>query len=435
MCEHQLVKSKAGYLCLNCGYAGPGKRSAKSPTVARVASPPEQTKTASPAPQLSSQPVAETPPSPPAPPKNPRPVKTITVVAVIVLVLGILLAAYILPARAAGRNFQTKVAAANSFNLAGNLSLHGSAFLEVVNSNLDFNGVYAKKGTSDQLNFDGQFGNRNYQGTMVAKGGNLYTKLSGNDLPFIRYNQGAYTYRLQSNQYYQTKLDTSLYKYYCETRPDSKYPSALVWYQAIRQIQLHYSPLILYGQKADGHTTTHLRGSVDSHSLAAAWENINSSLPQGCDIDLLVSNLNQLNVTYDLWTSTSYDKLILHLNSKDLGLSGTLTLKFDQYNAATEPSLPTGASNLGDIFAARAGIQTRDYQRRSDVDAISAALKKYFLANKTLPSSLAKLAPKYLTSVPKDPNGSDYHYTVVRKTYTVSTTLEDTGATYAASGP
>jgi len=365
-----------------------------------------------------------------------KPVRTATLVVVGLVIFGALAAAYVLPAQAAAKQFNKKLATASSFHFNGSLQMTGSSFLSVLNSNLTYDGNYTSKGQSNQMAYNGTFASRNYTGTLVTTGGNLYSQMTGNDLPFIRYNQGIATYHITPNDWYQTKLDNSLYKYYCETTPQTKYPSALAWYQAIRQVKLQPSALVIYGQSIDGHSTTHLRGSIPGKDLNNAWANINSSLPSGCQWNNLVSDISDLKVTYDLYTSTSYDQIQLHFNDKELGLSGTIITKLSQYNAADTVTAPVGAKSLADIFAGRAAIQTRDFQRRADVDKLKKAIDAYYAANKqTLPASLAKLAPKYISVIPKDPNGSNYSYTVTKKTYTLSATLEDSGQLYTITGP
>ena len=375
-------------------------------------------------------------PKAPRPKKPAKPVRTITLVVVAVIVVAALLAAYILPARAASHQFNDKLAAANSFHFAGTLKVTGSSFLSVLNSNLNFSGNYTKKGQGDQIDYNGVFASRSYTGSLIATGGNLYSKISGSDMPFIRYNQGIATYHLNSGDWYSNKIDSSLYKYYCETKPDTKYPSPLIWYQAIRQIKNQPSALIAYDQKVDGHVTTHLRGSFAGKDISSAWNNINSSLPTGCEWNNLLGDISDIKVNYDLFTSKNYDEIQLHFNNPQLGVSGELVATLDQYDVASTVTAPSGAISLSNIFAVRAAIQARDYQRRTDIDALKVAVDKYYAANKnTLPSSLSKLTSKYIAAVPKDPNGSAYKYTVTKKTYTLSATLEDSGQLYTVTGP
>lgn len=311
----------------------------------------------------------------------------------------------------------------------------GSSFLSVLDSNLTYSGVYSTK-AANQLNYAGTFASRQYTGTFIANKGQLYSQMTGSDLPFIRYNQGIATYHITPNDWYTTPIDTSLYKNYCETRPDTKFPSPLVWYQAIRQVKMQPSPLIEYGQKVDGHSTTHLRGSISGKDFNIAWNNINSTLPDGCEWNNQIEDLSGLVIHYDAWTSTSFDRIQLNFSDKDLGVKGTLVLNMDQYNQPQTVAIPTVTKSLPDIFSGRAAIQARDFTRRGDIDALKVALDNYAKANKaTPPSSLSKLAPKYIAAIPKDPNGASYSYTVTKKTYTLSATLEDAGQLYTVTGP
>lgn len=369
----------------------------------------------------------------PGRPKQPGRAAAITSTVVAIILLG--LAAYILPARAAAQRLTTKLAGASNIHYTGSLVMTGSSFLSVLDSNLTFSGSYATK-AANQLNYDGVFASRNYRGSFISSHGKLYSQMTGNDLPFIRFNQGIATYHITPGDWYSSKLDTSLYKYYCETRPDTKYPSPLVWYQAIRQIKLHPSPLIGYDQKVAGHSTTHLRGTISGKDLNTAWANINSTLPEGCEWNNQLEDLSGMEITFDTWTSASFDRIVLHFNDKDLGVTGNLTLNLDQYNQPANVMVPPSAKNLADIFSGRAAIQARDFTRRANIDAIKVALDKYAKANKsTPPSSLSKLAPKYIAAVPKDPKGIDYSYSVSKKTYTLNATLEDAGQLYTVTGP
>lgn len=378
----------------------------------------------------------EPPTPPPAATKHHRkPMRTVTLVGAIIVILALAVAAYILPAQAATRAFNKKIANAQSFGYTGNLTIKAESFLSVLSSNLDFHGIYATKGPGE-LDYTGLFASRNYTGTFISNHGQLYTKMAGNDLPFIRYNQGLNTYHLLPATWYQTKLDTGMYKYYCETRPDTKYPSPLVWYQALRQIKLRPSPLVGYAQRVDGHTTTHLQANISGQQLNAAWSNINSSLPDDCQWNTLLEDVSGINVHVDAWTSPSFDKIVLTFKDRDLGVTGTLTMKLSQYNQTATPTVPTTTTDLAGIFSVRAAIQARDYSRRADIDALNAAIKKYYVAKKTLPTALSKLAPADIATIPTDPtSGAQYTYTVTKKTYTLSATLEDSGQLYTVSGP
>ena len=345
--------------------------------------------------------------------------------------------AYLLPGLLAAKHFQSKVKTSSSFKLHGQMVIQASSFLTILQSNLSFSGALNKTKNQGQLSYSGVFGSRTYNGEGILTGGLLYNKLSGSDLPFIRYNQGVATYHLLNNQWYQTKPGNELYKYYCETRPETKYPSGLIWLEALNSIKLRPAPYALYFDSVAGHRTTHLKGSLNSASLAAAWAKINAAQPDDCQIELAFGDLSQLAITYDLWTSPSFDQIKLHLKSKQIGLAGTITLQLSAYNQPTTITAPTNALDLSGIFGTRAAIQARDYQRRADVDALKVALNAYFKANKTLPSDLTSLAPKYIATIPHDPTtATNYNYVQIkRKTYTISTILEDNGALYSDTGP
>jgi len=374
--------------------------------------------------------------SPPPKPKHRRPVRTMAFIGVAVGIVVLAAAAYVLPAAAAARALNKKLDSAQSFAMTGNLTIKANSFLSVLSSNLNFNGTYSAK-SANSLNYSGVFASRNYTGSFITDHSQLYSQMTGADLPFIRYNQGLDTYHILPSVWYQTKADNSLYKYYCETRPDTKYPSPLVWYQALRQVKLRPSPLIEYAQTVDGHSTTHLQGSISGQELNAAWNNINSSLPDDCQWNNLLADVSGLNVHYDAWTSKSFDQIELHFNDKDLGINGTMLLKLNQYNQAPAPVVPTNTLDLANIFAVRAAIQSRDYTRRANVDAISSALNAYYAAKKNLPASLVKLTPTYIKTIPTDPSTgtASYTYATVKNTYSISTVLEDAGQLYTDTGP
>ncbi len=427
-CQNPLVKSKVGHLCLVCGLLHKSGR--KRPTVA-TSTPVSEAVGAPIVPVVADHPDSL---SPTPPPHHRRWIWRMAIGAVALIVLAVV---YLVPGWLAGRHFEHKLMAASSFQLHGQMVMQASSFLTILQSNLGFSGAVDKTKGQTELSYDGVFGSRRYSGQSLLAGGRLYTKLSGSDLPFIRYNQGAATYHLVSNQWYVTQTGDELYKYYCQTQPSTKYPSGLIWLEALNQVKLRYSPLILYAQSVGGHRTTHLRGSIDSASLAAAWAKVNAAQPQDCQIELVIDDLAKLGITYDLWTSPSFDQIKLHLNDKEIGLTGTVTIQLNGYNEPTDIVAPAGALNLTDLFAVRAAIQGRDYQRRADVDALGAALKTYYAANKTLPMGLAALAPKYIAALPHDPtSGQSYSYVQVKhKTFSVTTTLEDGGALYQATGP
>ena len=430
-CGHPLTESKNGQLCLNCGYVH--RQAAEPPVVVTLESArPAVAAEAAAAPEVTSsnEPSAHNRPMR----RWHRRVFTGLIAATAVIIVAI---AYLVPGFLAAKHFQSKVKTSSSFKLQGQMVMQASSFLTILQSNLNFSGAVDKTKSQAQLSYQGVFGSRTYNGEGILTGGLLYNQLSGSDLPFIRYNQGAATYHLLGGQWYQTKPGNQLYKYYCETRPETKYPSGLIWLEAFNSIKLQPAPYALYFDNVAGHRTTHLKGSLNSAGLAAAWARVNAAQPDACQIDLAFGDLSQLAITYDLWTSPSFDQIKLHLKSQQIGLTGTVTLQLSGYNQPTTISAPAGALDLSGIFATRAAIQTRDYQRRADVDALKAALNAYFKANKTLPTDLASLAPKYIATIPHDPKtNQSYNYVQIkRKTYTISTILEDNGALYSDSGP
>lgn len=436
-CQNPLVKSKAGLLCFVCGLVHrPGKKESVAATVPVAPTTPPPVETTLEATEI----VPTVAPITPQMPELPKPKgfrKKLKIGLLVVVGLVLVLVAYIIPGWLAGRHFETKINDAQAFRIHGQMVMKASSFLTILQSNLNFNGAIDKAHGNAELSYQGVFGSRTYNGQSVITGGQFYNKLSGNDLPFIRYNQGIATYHLANNQWYSTKTGNELYKYYCETRPDTKYPSGLIWLEALNQIKQHPSPLVIYNQTVDGHRVTHLRGSIDSKTMATAWAKLNAAQPASCQIELVIDDLSKLGTTYDLWTSPSFDQIKLHLSDKEIGLAGTITIQLDNYNQPTTITAPASALDLANVFAVRAAIQARDYQRRANVDALGAALKAYYTANKTLPTSLSSLAPKYVTTLPHDPvTGQNYSYTQVKhKTFTVSTTLEDSGILYQSTGP
>ncbi len=78
--------------------------------------------------------------------------------------------------------------------------------------------------------------------------------------------------------------------------------------------------------------------------------------------------------------------------------------------------------------------EERDLQRYGDVNMIKLALGSWFSDNKAYPDSLDQLSPRYLKTVPKDPDGPGYGYQKRDLTFVISFTLEQ-GVLAFAKGP
>ena len=82
----------------------------------------------------------------------------------------------------------------------------------------------------------------------------------------------------------------------------------------------------------------------------------------------------------------------------------------------------------------KAREQSRDAKRKSDLSAISAAIEMYYAQIRSYPANLTILTNvnnQFISSIPKDPKGTDYIYILDSPTnpkkYVLDAVLESTG--------
>jgi hypothetical protein len=461
-----MVQSAVGWLCSNCGHVAAAKpakpvkaKAVKSsasgpsaPIPQTVADPPEPSSPgdSDAAAETTLKSAPETTPDPTAPKSDVhvgtkrRRWRTILLAALVLLAaLGALFYfGYYAPARAAWKQFNQRLGASHSAHYAGTFEFEGQQFLSALNSNLKFEGEYDKSQPGKLVvgtKFDGLWAAQRYDGQAAVDGRNLYFKVDGPVRPVIRYSQSNFLYPL-TPAWHKTPLDDSLYSNYCETRDGFKAPTGLFWIQTARSIKFRTSPLLNPWARLNGNRAVHFKGTVDTVSLVEAIDKINSSLPSSCGLAIAGSDLAKAKVSYDFWTGSDFDRLVLRLEDNSLGATATLTLQSGLYGQAQKVDLPAAAVDLGQIRVEQQALLNRDQDRRADIESVQAALTAYYNANRQrYPAGLSALAPRYLPSLPADPKtGQAYVYSTTnsRRAYSLSASLEEPGAgTLTVNGP
>lgn len=83
-----------------------------------------------------------------------------------------------------------------------------------------------------------------------------------------------------------------------------------------------------------------------------------------------------------------------------------------------------------------ASKKARDSRRMADMEKIRIALELYRQGTgSSYPATTGALVPNYLQTVPTGPKGETYVYTHSGYTYSLSTSLEETGVGYSVINP
>jgi hypothetical protein len=457
------VQSAVGWLCGNCGHVAstPAKptKAATKPKLANATANAKPTETVAqsvpaspptPPPAPTPDPVEQSSPTQPKPVvpehqprRRPRLAKFVAVLILIATVGGALFYfGYYSPALAAWKKYQSRLASSPSAHFAGTIEFKGEQFLSAMNSNLHFSGQYDKsdpKSLKADTKFDGIWGNQRYDGQAALDGSNLYFKIDSANRPVIRYSQSNFLYPVTAD-WHKTTLDNSLYSNYCETRADFKAPSGLFWVQTARSLKLKTSPIVNPWAKLNGSRAAYFRGTVDTASLAAAIDNLNAALPQGCGLQISGPDIAKAKVTYQFWTGTDFDRFVLRLEDPTLGADATITLQNGSYGKADKVVIPASAVDLNQLRQQQQELLNRDQVRKADVESIKAALTSFYNANRQrYPASLNVLVPRYMPLMPTDPKTKQpYAYTTAnsRRSFTLSANLEEPGSgAFTVTGP
>ncbi len=101
-------------------------------------------------------------------------------------------------------------------------------------------------------------------------------------------------------------------------------------------------------EKVAGHTTTHYTGTIDFNKLQKIVDTANKGMSADCKIELSKEDYKDLTISYDLWTSKSFDRIVLKMVSTGKDTKGTSIVTVDSsgYNKAVKIEAPKGAKDF-----------------------------------------------------------------------------------------
>lgn len=274
--------------------------------------------------------------------------------AILLFSAGVGEAVQILNRQQALIDFVGKLQAAQSANLSGNFVFTGRDFLSIYNSDVRFDAAY-RQGPGQPLDsaakFYGKFATKSYDGQALTHLGELYFNLAGADLPVIRYKQSQQLYQIQP-QWYKSRIDRSLYDYACQSHAQVEQSATLRLYGLLSNVHPGQARMVAK-EKLDGHDVTHYVGSVAPGNFPDLAKQFYNQLPPDCSPPFGPSDLKDVKLDYDLWTSPDFDRIKFSLDDKVLHANGYLQADISNYNGPVDIPTPPPAIDLHQLLEAQ----------------------------------------------------------------------------------
>lgn len=99
-----------------------------------------------------------------------------------------------------------------------------------------------------------------------------------------------------------------------------------------------------------GHQTTHYKGELDNAKLTTYIADVNKKLSADCQINLNYDEYKDLLVTYDVWTSSDFDRFKANFYDTQQKTSVDLTLDLSDFNKPVTITAPTNAKDINTLF-------------------------------------------------------------------------------------
>lgn len=270
-----------------------------------------------------------------------------------------------------------------------------------------------------------------------------------------------------SKDWYKIVLDDNAEANKC-TSQSSKNSKNFLGSQVLTDLPLKNVKTVSLWETVAGHRTTHYRGELNNAKLQAYIDKANQDLSADCKITLSAKELEDTNISYDLWSGADFDRLRIRANDTKSKSQIESTVDSSGYNKPVKIVAPANAKELKDILSGLYGGDTtsstsspspasspsptsasavslqakaRDTQRQADLRSLQKGLEVYFVDNSAYPVALINLTqgqdPIYKT-IPVDPVGKSpygYVYTptpagckTTCDNYTLSARLENAAA-------
>jgi hypothetical protein len=424
-CQHAMIASAHGWMCLECGHLE-GSKSAAKPKASKPVVVAQDTPAADKPPQAPAITTGNVMdhtaaaanvhdrPAAPASKKRVRKLAVIAAIGLLVLSAGGALAyqTIVLGPQQALPRYLGKVSGASSAQFKSTLAFSSDqAGWRDYKTNLNLSGSYDLKDKANPkmaVQLNGGIGPGQLKGEVVTADQSLFFKIES--LGLLE-GMGLKTdkdwYRLGLNDVNSTgKCGDAL-----ADNPGIK--------KLIENLPLKNPRLINLFDKVDGKTAAHYAGSIDMDQLPGVVAEANKTLSADCQLDLTAKDVAGVTFDYDLWSGNNFDRLIVVMKLDRY--QATVNLAFDSfdYNRPANIKVPANARDLSEVLKAynnAAEEKTRDSQRRQDIDAVAAALESYKAAKKGYPpgsyANLSVLVPAQMAALPQDPStGSGYSYT------------------------
>lgn len=347
-----------------------------------------------------------------APKKTRRVPKLAIIIAVVLLVFGgagaFAFQAVVLGPQQAPGKYLAKLVKANTAVFSGNVK-----FTSEDEDYANFKLTTRVKGKYDitdpnkprfQMALDGSFGDGSMKGELILLERMLYFRAEQFDLlSALGMNLGK--------DWYKYELPEESLKNECAE------PVEAATQKLASKLPLKDPKLVKLFDKVDGRTANHYRGAIDLAKLPAVVDEVNKDLSADCKMDAGEEDLKNLTITYDLWSSSNFDRLVIVFKDSKTKSTIEITLDTSDYNKAVQLEAPAGAKDAAEILgSAIPEPDPADEERREELQAVQSALERYYASNGYYPAGnyaglKTPLVATYLASLPVDPGGKSYVYT------------------------
>jgi hypothetical protein len=392
-----------------------------------------------------------------------KPIMIGAVIAVLLLVGGAAAKMFLLDPGQAPVAYAARLLSAKtgSFSvLASSSSSDSSALLGEGKISVTGNGVYDVSNAKEeklQTKLEVKLSNTSLAGEVIVMPKEAYLKVSdGTIFKSLGLDIGP--------DWYKYPLDETSKTDKCSDQSKSKSGSYL-GIQLPKSLPVRNAQRVGLFEKVNGHTTSHFRGEVDFNKLQQIIDDANKQLSADCKIDFKKSDYEDVSVSYNLWTSSKFDRMMLHIADSKDKTAVDITFDSSDYNQPVKIEAPANAKDLSTILGDLSGVgagtddgigagtqQTaRDSQRKSDLRLVKTGLENYYNGSGYYPpgnyAGLAKYLTtgktKYLATIPNDPQGgAPYEYVPAPagcglgrcRSYVLKATLENTKDSQAVNG-
>ncbi len=368
ICHHDMIHSNAGWLCMNCGHVeaattpAPAPEAAPAPTTDPVKPPP--TPAAAEVPPAPIAPVAPSVPVVPAtmatpplqPMTHPKKRSKLLLIGLPVLILIIAavgfygwwwqphmaLASYLTRLSDAKTAVFSGSATSESTDPTTTVTIKMSGHYDITDqanpkADITLSGQVRSNG-SDSLIGSGSVG-----GEALFTDQTAYLKIT--DLSIL---SSLVTFTPKPT-WYKYSLPKTQQTNNCVS--SDKKSSQLLGTTVVTNVPLTKVHRVGIFETVNGHQTSHYVGTIDMAKLPAAIKPANQSLSAACQIDLSPDDYKNLTISYDLWDSSAFDRMVLAISDSSSKTRTTVTLDTSAYNKPVTITAPSGVKDISELYS------------------------------------------------------------------------------------